>query len=128
MQFYEEEKGLKKPVDVFKFLLSGEYDQGDTALMSYDDIYDLLYDGEKRRSIVRELEAARGSTSAMSEKDPLFDEAVSYVKSGARSIVTAKTIRYRFGITHGRASALIDQLEAAGIISKKEDNKPRRVL
>ncbi len=55
VQFYDEEKGLKKPCDVFKFLLSGEYDQGDVALISYDDLYDMVYDEGRRQSIKEAL-------------------------------------------------------------------------
>ncbi len=58
VQFYDGEKGLKKPIDLFKFLLSGEYDQGDVALISYDDVYDLLHDEGRRQSLKEALSDA----------------------------------------------------------------------
>lgn len=58
VQFIDAEKGPNKPVSVFKFLLSGEYDQGDVALISYDDLYDMVHDDERRQSIQEALKAA----------------------------------------------------------------------
>lgn len=58
IQFYDEEKGRNKPCDVFKFMISGEYDQGDVALISYDDLYDMIYDDGRRQSIKEALAAA----------------------------------------------------------------------
>lgn len=57
MKFIDPEKGEHKPIDIFKFLLSGEYDQGDTALVAYDDLYDMVYD-EGRRQIIKEALSA----------------------------------------------------------------------
>lgn len=57
-QFIDEQKGPKKPVDIFKFLISGEYDQGDVALVSYDDLHDMVYDEGRRQSIQEALNAA----------------------------------------------------------------------
>ena len=42
MILYDEEKGLNKPLDIALFLERGEYDQGDMALIAYDDLYDLV--------------------------------------------------------------------------------------
>jgi len=63
-------------------------------------------------------------------KDQLFDKAVKVVKKfkSTGETVTARWLHDNIGTTLGRASMLIDQLEAAGIISPKEDGKPRRVL
>jgi hypothetical protein len=57
MKFIDPEKGENKPVDIFRFLLSGEYDQGDVALVSYDDLHDMVYDDSRRQSIREVLQA-----------------------------------------------------------------------
>lgn len=57
-RFIDPEKGEHKPVDIFKFLLSGEYDQGDTALISYDDLYNMVYTEEDRNKIIVRLKKA----------------------------------------------------------------------
>ena len=59
MRFIDSEKGEHKPIDIFKYLLSGEYDQGDVALVSYDDLYDMVYDENRRQSIKESLINAR---------------------------------------------------------------------
>jgi DNA-binding MarR family transcriptional regulator len=43
-------------------------------------------------------------------------------------IVTGNFLREAYGMSTGRASALIDQLEAAGAITKKDENGRRRVV
>lgn len=58
MRFIDKERGENKPVDIFPFLLSGEYDQGDVALISYDELYDVLYDEGKRQSVKEALARA----------------------------------------------------------------------
>lgn len=56
--FYDDERGPNKPCDLFKFLLSGEYDQGDMAMVSYDDVYDLLHDTPFREALKEKLSDA----------------------------------------------------------------------
>ena len=61
-----------------------------------------------------------------SEKDSLFDEAVAAVREedhASRSLLQRK-----LEIGYVQSSRLMDQLEAAGIISPKEGGKPRKVL
>lgn len=58
MKYIDPEKGEHKPIDIYKFLLSGEYDQGDVALVSYDDLYDMVYDEGRRQSIIEALKYA----------------------------------------------------------------------
>lgn len=55
MKYTDPEKGEHKPIDIYKFLLSGEYDQGDVALVSYDDLYDMVYDEKMREDIKKRL-------------------------------------------------------------------------
>ena len=57
-KFIDPKKGEHKPIDIFKFLLSGEYDQGDVALVSYDDLYDMVYDEKDRNEIIARLKKA----------------------------------------------------------------------
>lgn len=70
------------------------------------------------------------SEDAPPEKDELFDNAVNcvshnYTKGDA---INARQLVGHLHISYGRASALIDQLEAKGIISAKDGAKPRKVL
>jgi hypothetical protein len=43
MILFDKERGPNKPMPIDLFLKTGEYDQGDMALISYDDLYDLLH-------------------------------------------------------------------------------------
>jgi DNA segregation ATPase FtsK/SpoIIIE-like protein len=66
---------------------------------------------------------------AVPEKDELFDEVVSVIKTMAKGReVTTQGIRNRFEMTYGKASALIDQLEREGIITKKDKDGRRYVV
>jgi hypothetical protein len=40
-------KDQNAPISVAVFLASGEYDQGDTALVSYDDLYDYIRNAKR---------------------------------------------------------------------------------
>lgn len=64
------------------------------------------------------------------EKDELFDRAketiAKHYKRG--EVINAKNFAMTFGCSYGRASSLIDQIEAHGIISPKDGAKPRKVL
>lgn len=45
------------PVDIKAFLTSGEYDQGDKAIIAYDDLYDALEEAKilERKRIAEEI-------------------------------------------------------------------------
>jgi DNA segregation ATPase FtsK/SpoIIIE-like protein len=61
------------------------------------------------------------------ERDPLFDKAVELLRlPGATKSITTNVLRLMLKTTYGRASALIDQLEAAGIISAPDEKTHRR--
>jgi DNA segregation ATPase FtsK/SpoIIIE-like protein len=60
------------------------------------------------------------------EKDPLFDGAVYAVRQVGKA--SPHILIKHLSISYGRASLLIDQLEAAGVISPKDGAKPRKVL
>lgn len=48
-------RGDKKPIDLYRFMISGEYDQGDMALVAYDDVFDLVYDDNFRADMREKL-------------------------------------------------------------------------
>jgi len=49
-QFIDAEKGRYKPISIALFMKVGEYDQGDTALIAYDDLYDLIHGHENKNN------------------------------------------------------------------------------
>ncbi len=64
--------------------------------------------------------------SAVTERDPLFEEV-------ARLIVTSNTastssLQRRYSIGYNRAGKIMDQLEAAGVVGPSHGGKPRAVL
>lgn len=60
------------------------------------------------------------------EKDALFEEVARMVVSS--QIGSTSNIQRRFNIGYNRAGRLMDQLEAAGIVSAQDGSKPREVL
>lgn len=61
----------------------------------------------------------------MNEKDPLYDDAVAYVVDEDRASTTM--IQRHFKIGYGRASRIISDMEAEGIISEIQPNGTRIV-
>jgi S-DNA-T family DNA segregation ATPase FtsK/SpoIIIE len=64
--------------------------------------------------------------SGLEGSDPLFDEAVRVVCQYLRA--SASLLQRRLSIGYARAARIIDQLEAAGVVSPAEGSKPRDVL
>lgn len=64
------------------------------------------------------------------ERDPLFDEAVEFINKYGVSgmLLTTKRLQEHFEIHYARSSALIDQLEAAGVITEKDKDGRRHVV
>lgn len=60
------------------------------------------------------------------DRDPLFDDATALAQKTKRGRFSVHLIRTKFGISYGRASALMDELEAAGIISAPDPNNGNR--
>jgi S-DNA-T family DNA segregation ATPase FtsK/SpoIIIE len=60
------------------------------------------------------------------DADPLFAEAVREVCQYDRA--SASLLQRRLSIGYARAARVIDQLEAAGVVSQAEGSKPREVL
>lgn len=62
------------------------------------------------------------------ERDPLFEQAKWGVQHKTGGEVSAIWLKAHLDISYGRASALIDQLEAAGIISAPDPKTHRRTV
>ncbi|WP_028455520.1 DNA translocase FtsK [Chitinilyticum litopenaei] len=77
-----------------------------------------------------DAEAAGGSAAGGSEggdeNDPLYDEAVAFVLKSRRASISSVQRQLRIG--YNRAARLIEQMEAAGLVSPMETNGNRTVL
>ena len=67
-----------------------------------------------------------GSAGGVEGSDEFFDEAVRIVCQYDRA--SASLLQRRLSIGYARAARILDQLEAAGIVSPAEGSKPRDVL
>jgi S-DNA-T family DNA segregation ATPase FtsK/SpoIIIE len=63
---------------------------------------------------------------AAEDKDPLYEEAVEFVTSSRRASISAVQRKLRVG--YNRAARIIEQMEAAGLVSPMESNGNRTVL
>ena len=86
------------------------------AEADYDDNFD---PGE-----VSENDMDSGSESG--QGDPLFEEAKALVIETQRA--SASMLQRRLSVGFNRATRLMEELEAAGVIGPAEDTKPRKVL
>lgn len=71
-------------------------------------------------------EDMNGSSSSSSEGDPLFVEARALVVETQKA--SASMIQRRLSVGFNRATRLMEELEAAGVIGPAEGTKPRKVL
>ncbi len=70
---------------------------------------------------------AAGGAAGEGGKDDLFAEAVKIIVSGGQASTSHLQRRLRIG--YNRAARLMDEMEAAGIVSALEDdNKPRKII
>ena len=69
-----------------------------------------------------------GSNSSVSlnDRDPLFEEAATFIISGETA--STSSLQRRYNIGYNRAGRIMDQMEAAGIVGPSQGGKPRRVL
>jgi S-DNA-T family DNA segregation ATPase FtsK/SpoIIIE len=68
----------------------------------------------------------RTSSEAGSERDPLFDQAVTIIVETRRGSVSL--LQRRLEVGYSRASRLIDQMAAAGIVGEYKGSQAREVL
>ena len=71
-------------------------------------------------------EAGAGARAAASESDPLYDEAVEIVLKTRKASISSVQRHLRIG--YNRAARLIEEMEAAGLVSSMESNGNRNVL
>lgn len=74
--------------------------------------------------LVADGEASIGS---ITDRDPLFDDCARYLCAGGDTASTS-SLQRKFAIGYNRAGKIMDQLEAAGIVSAAQGSKPRNVL
>lgn len=67
-----------------------------------------------------------GEGGAVEDVDDLFDEAVEVVISHDKA--SASLLQRRLSIGYARAARIVDQLQAAGVVSAAQGSKPREVL
>ena len=84
----------------------------------YDDSFD---PGE-----VSESDWKSGGGGASQEGDPLFEDAKALVLETQKA--SASMLQRRLSVGFNRATRLMDELEAAGVIGPAEGTKPRKVL
>jgi S-DNA-T family DNA segregation ATPase FtsK/SpoIIIE len=60
------------------------------------------------------------------EQDPLYDQAVAWVTQSRRASISSVQRQFRVG--YNRAARLIEDMEAAGVVSAPEHNGQREVL
>jgi len=70
--------------------------------------------------------ARRGMVGEGKERDELFEEALRVVCQYDRA--SASLLQRRLSIGYARAARILDQLEAAGVVTPAEGSKPREVL
>ncbi len=90
----------------------------DQADAEYDETFD---PGE-----VSDSDTDYGSNGGSNEGDPLFNEARALVIETQKA--SASMIQRRLSVGFNRATRLMEELEAAGVIGPAEGTKPRKVL
>lgn len=90
----------------------------DQADADYDDSFD---PGE-----VSESDLKSGGGGGVQEGDPLFEDAKALVLETQKA--SASMLQRRLSVGFNRATRLMDELEAAGVIGPAEGTKPRKVL
>ena len=88
------------------------------AEADYDDSFD---PGE-----VSESDLKSGGGGGSQEGDPLFEDAKALVLETQKA--SASMLQRRLSVGFNRATRLMDELEAAGVIGPAEGTKPRKVL
>ena len=72
------------------------------------------------------LQGQQKNSSASTDKDELYDEAVRVIMESNQASVSILQRRMRLGYT--RAARIIDMMEVEGLVGQFEGSKPRRIL
>lgn len=87
---------------------------------------DAEYDDSFDPGDVSEADLKSGNGSSAQEGDPLFEDAKALVLETQKA--SASMLQRRLSVGFNRATRLMDELEAAGVIGPAEGTKPRKVL
>lgn len=88
------------------------------------DRHQVHYDPSLIKNIEKENEVS-GIGEDDSEKDPLMDEVLDFIKNEETTSISGLQRRFRIG--YARAGRIIDDLELLGAISAQDGSKPRQV-
>lgn len=69
---------------------------------------------------------AEGGARGLNDRDPLFEDALEFIATS--DYASTSSLQRRFNIGYNRAGRIMDQMEAAGIVSASQGGKPRKVL
>lgn len=94
----------------------------DWKLRGKPNYIDAILSGESNEQILLPGEAAEGDE----ENDEFYDEAVAFVTETRRGSISS--VQRKFKIGYNRAARLIEQMEAAGVVSSPGHNGTREVL
>lgn len=86
-----------------------------------DYVEDLLTHGG-----IDDSSGADGGNARAAEEDPLYDQAVHFVATSGKTSISAVQRQLRIG--YNRAARLVEQMEAAGVLSAPEHNGNRTLL
>ncbi|MDD1625344.1 MAG: cell division protein FtsK, partial [Methylococcaceae bacterium] len=87
---------------------------------------DYLEDITRESSDYNDGYSMNGDSSSNSETDALYDEAVQFVTESRKASISS--VQRRFKVGYNRAATMIEDMEAAGIVSAAESNGSRVVL
>lgn len=87
---------------------------------------DYLEDITRESSDYNDGYSMNGDGSNNSETDALYDEAVQFVTDSRKASISS--VQRRFKVGYNRAATMIEDMEAAGIVSAAESNGSRVVL
>ncbi|MFZ5502425.1 MAG: DNA translocase FtsK [Pseudomonadota bacterium] len=85
-----------------------------------------LYIDGVLNSLEESGDSGEGGAAPDGEADPLYDQAVDIVLSSRRASISSVQRQLRIG--YNRAARLIEQMEAAGIVSAMQNNGSREVI
>jgi len=117
---------LKLPEEVKMIRLQAVYVKDHEIKKVLNFIRDQTDKLHYNEEIIQEREGKITSSGYSSSKDELFDDAVRVIVNSQRG--SASLLQTKLGIGYARASRLIDEMEKAGIVSRADGNKPRKVL